>query len=432
MKNLVILGAGTAGTMMLNKLHKALDVKEWKITIVDNEKDHYYQPGFLFIPFGEYTRKDVVKPKKQFFPDEHEMIESDIFKVLPEFNKVHLDNGIILDYDVLIIATGSRTAPEETEGLKDKLWYKDIFDFYTLEGSLALAEKLKTWDGGKLVINITEMPIKCPVAPLEFAFLADAFFEDKGIREKVQITYVTPLAEAFTKHKCAEVLGHFLDDKGIELVAEFNTARINNDEKKLVSWDEREIDFDLLVTVPTNKGADYIEASGLGDELNFVPTDKHTLQSVAHENIFVIGDASNIPASKAGSVAHFASEILTENILSYINAMPLAAKFDGHANCFIESGHGRAFLIDFNYDVEPMPGNFPLAYLGPFSLLKETKMNHLGKLMFKWAYWNILLKGKELPIGPEMSLNGKVMDQNFNIADFITDKQQTTKLSGGM
>ena len=441
MKNLVILGAGTAGTMMLNKMHKELDSKQWKITIVDNVETHYYQPGFLFIPFGVYTEEDVIKPKKEFFPEGIIHIDSEIWKVLPEFNKVHLTDGETLDYDVLIIATGSRIAPEETEGLLGELWKKDIFDFYTLDGSKALAEKLKTWQGGKIVINITEMPIKCPVAPLEFAFLADAFFEDKGIRDDVEIIYVTPLAEAFTKHKCAEVLGHYLDDKGIELVAEFNTGRIDNENKKLVSWDEREIDFDLLVTVPTNKGADYIGTSGLGDELNFVPTDKHTLQAAGHENIFVIGDAANVPASKAGSVAHFESEILTENILHYINAEPLSAKFDGHANCFIESGHGKAFLIDFNYDVEPMPGNFPLAHLGPFKLLKETRTNHLGKLMFKWAYWNLLLKGKELPMGPEMTLKGKIIDEkpvngnNVNGANkkdnFISDKQQLQKLSGG-
>jgi sulfide:quinone oxidoreductase len=431
MKNLVILGAGTAGTMMLNKLSRTLDKTKWKITIVDNEKTHYYQPGFLFIPFGVYKEKDVVKPKSDFFPDGVNMVEADILKVIPEFNIVHLSDGIILDYDILIIATGSKTAPEETEGLTGKLWHKDIFDFYTIQGAKALAEKLKTWNGGMFVVSITEMPIKCPVAPLEFAFLADAFFEDKGIRDKVSIKYVTPLAEAFTKHKCSEVLGHFLEDKGIELVADFNTGRIDNNGKKIVSWDEREIEFDLLVTVPTNKGADYISTSGLGDELNFVPTDKHTLQSAEHENIFVIGDAANVPASKAGSVAHFESEILTENIIKYSKGEALTAKFDGHANCFIESGHGKAFMIDFNYDVEPMPGNFPMAHLGPFKLLKETRLNHLGKLMFRWAYWNVLLKGKETPIGPEMTLNGKIIDNKHIKELFITDKEQTTKLSGG-
>lgn len=431
MKNLVILGAGTAGTMMLNKLSRVLDAKKWNITIVDNERTHYYQPGFLFIPFGVYTENDVVKPKKDFFPKGVNAIESEIWKILPEFNIVHLSDGIILDYDILIIATGSKIAPEETEGLKDKLWHKDIFDFYTIEGAKALSDKLARWEGGRLVINITEMPIKCPVAPLEFAFLADAFFEDKGIREKVSISYITPLAEAFTKHKCSEVLGHFLDDKGIELVADFSTGRIDNDEKKLISWDEREVEFDLLVTVPVNKGADYIATSGLGDELNFVPTDKHTLQSVQHENIFVIGDAANVPASKAGSVAHFESEILTQNILSYSKGEALTAEFDGHANCFIESGHGKAFMIDFNYEFEPLPGNFPHPRVGPFKLLRETRLNHLGKLMFRWTYWNVLLKGKELPIGPEMSLRGKILDDKPNKELFLTDKEQTTKLSGG-
>lgn len=407
MKNLVILGAGTAGTMMLNKLYKALDRNEWKITVVDNVETHYYQPGFLFIPFGIYRTEDVIKPKRDFFPDGVNVIFSEIEKVDAEGKKIFLKNGEVLVYDYLIIATGSHTAPEETEGLKDKLWYKDIFDFYTIEGATGLADKLLNWAGGKLVINITEMPIKCPVAPLEFAFLADYFFTLKGIRDKVEIIYVTPLAEAFTKHTCAEVLGHYLDDKQIRLVTEFNTGRVDNDLRKIISWDEREVEFDLLVTVPTNKGADCIETSSLGDELNFVPTDKFTLRSLKHENIFVIGDATNLPSSKAGSVAHFQSDVLFKNFLHAIKGEELSAQFDGHANCFIESGYGKAFLIDFNYDTEPLRGSFPLPVVGPFSLLAETRMNHFGKLMFRWTYWNMLLKGHDLPVSSHMSMTGK-------------------------
>jgi sulfide:quinone oxidoreductase len=413
MKKVLILGAGTAGTMMANKLFKKLDLNDWQITIVDNDKIHYYQPGFLFIPFGIYTEKDVIKEKKEFIPKNVKYIQSEIWKVLPEFNKVHLNDGIVLDYDILIIASGSVIAPEETEGLKNKLWKKDIFDFYTFDGAMALAEKFKNWDGGKLVINIAEMPIKCPVAPLEFAFLADEYFSKKGIRDKIRIIYVTPLSEAFTKQKCSEVLGHFLTDKSIELVTDYNIGRVDNENKKIISWDDREIEFDILVSVPVNKGAEYIERSGLGDDLNYVPTNKHTLQSLEHKNIFVIGDATNLPSSKAGSVAHFQAEILTENILHYIKSEPLCSKFDGHANCFIESGYGKAILIDFNYDIEPMPGKFPIAGIGPFSLLKESRINHLGKLMFKWIYWNLLIKGKELPIQPQLSLKGKILDEKY-------------------
>lgn len=407
MKHIVILGAGTAGTMMLNKLSKALDPKEWKLTIVDKEEDHYYQPGFLFIPFGIYDREDVIKPKNNFFPKEAEVIYSPIDRIDADQNMVYLQNEQTLNYDYLIIATGTEIRPDEIEGMNEELWHKSIFDFYTVEGAVAMAEFLKDWEGGKMVLNIAEMPIKCPVAPLEFVFLADDYFKKKGMRDKVDITMVTPLDAAFTKPVAAKSLGGFLEEKGINLVTEFNIGRVDNEQKKIVSWDEREVDFDLLVAIPTNMGSKAIERSGLGDELNFIPTDKNTLQSEAHENIFVIGDATNLPSSKAGSVAHFESDILFENLMSAINGNPLEASFDGHANCFIESGGGKGLLIDFNYDVEPLPGKFPIPGIGPFSLLKETRMNHLGKVGFKWLYWNALIKGRELPLESQMSMAGK-------------------------
>ncbi|MFZ1731415.1 MAG: FAD/NAD(P)-binding oxidoreductase [Bacteroidota bacterium] len=409
MKNLVILGAGTAGTMMLNKMHAMLDSSQWQITIVDQFETHYYQPGFLFIPFGIYSRKDVIKPKRDFFPSGTKVVVSEIDRVEADNNRVLLKNDVVLHYDLLIIATGAKINPDETEGMKGDLWYKSIFDFYTIEGACALAEHFRHWEGGKLVLNVCEMPIKCPVAPLEFVFLADWWFTQQGLRDKVDIQYVTPLPGAFTKPRASGILGDFLDKKNIHLTSEFNIARVENEDKKIVSWEEAEIPFDVLVTIPTNMGDEMVERSGLGDEFRFIPTDKHTLQSEAQENIFVIGDATNLPSSKAGSVAHFQADILTENILSWIEGRPLRAKFDGHANCFIESGFGKGILIDFNYDTEPLPGKFPLPGVGPFSLLEETEMNHYGKIMFRWMYWNFLLRGKELPIESHMSMAGKRM-----------------------
>lgn len=407
MKNLVILGAGTAGTMMLNKFSKALDPNEWKLTIVDKDETHYYQPGFLFIPFGIYGKEDVIQPKKKFFPARAEVIISGIDQIDAENNIVYLDNADVLQYDYLIIATGTEICPDEIEGMTGELWQKSIFDFYTLDGALALADFLKDWKGGKMVVNIAEMPIKCPVAPLEFVFLADDYFRKKGMRDKVEIILVTPLDAAFTKPVAAAELGGFMSDKGIKIVPEFNICRVDNERKKIISWDEREVDFDLLVTIPTNMGNKAIERSGLGDELNFIPTDKHTLQAKDWENIFVIGDATDLPSSKAGSVAHFESEILFKNLLSVIKGEPMTASFDGHANCFIESGAGKGLLIDFNYNVEPLPGKFPIPGIGPFSLLKETRINHLGKIAFRWLYWNILIKGKEMPLDSQMKMAGK-------------------------
>jgi sulfide:quinone oxidoreductase len=412
MKKILILGAGTAGTIMANKLFRSLNKGLWEITLIDKSENHYYQPGFLFVPFGIYQPEEIVRPKRDFIPAGVKFVVDVINKILPEENAVLLKDNQKLGYDILIIATGAVPVPEETEGLTGELWYKDIFDFYTFEGAVKLAEKLSTWPGGRLVINLSESIIKCPVAPLEFAFLADSFFTQKGMRDKVTIAYVTPLSGAFTKPKATAMLSKLLDEKKIEVIPDFYVQRVDNARKVLISYDEKELPFDLLVSVPVNKGDQVVADSGLGDEdgLNFIPTDKHTLQSKKYENVFVIGDATNVPTSKAGSVAHFEAEILTENILSYINGRPLEARFDGHANCFIETGYGKATLIDFNYDTEPLPGKFPFAAIGPMKLLEVTSANHLGKLAFKWVYWHMLLTGKKLPVSTHMSMAGKITD----------------------
>lgn len=408
MKKLLILGAGTAGTMVANKLSPVLSRDEWKITIVDQHETHYYQPGFLFIPFGIYGENDVIKPKRDFIPPGVEMIVSEIDLVEPEQNRVRIvkDNRYLY-YDYLIIATGTQPRPDETPGLTESEWRQSIHDFYTFEGAVALAKKLRTWEGGRLVVNIMEIPYKCPVAPMEFIFLADWFFHERHMRDKVDLTLVTPLPGAFTKPRAAGLLGNTLEDKNIGLVTEFYAERVEPEQKVLVSYEEEEVPYDLLITVPVNMGAEFVARSGLGDELNHVPVDKHTFLSTDYENIFALGDAASLPTSKAGSVAHFAVEVFTENFLRYIEGLPMLEKFDGHANCFIESGFGKGILIDFNYDVEPLPGKYPLPGIGPFSLLQESEMNHWGKVMFRWMYWNILLKGKEMPITAQMTMAGK-------------------------
>lgn len=407
MKRLLILGGGTAGTIMANKMRKDLPREEWDITIVDQYKTHYYQPGFLFIPFGMYREKDVVKPKGDFFPTGTNVIYSTVDRIEGEKNQVLLDNGVAIKYDYLIIATGAKIAPEETPGLKESSWHKTIHDFYTIEGATNLANFFKTWQGGHLVINIAELPYKCPVAPLEFAFFADAFFSERGMRDKVKITYTTPLSGAFTKPRASQMLGGLMEEKNIEVIPEFYVERIDNEKQELVSYAEDRIHFDCLVSVPTNMGDEMIERSGLAEDLNFVATDKNTLQSKAFENVFVLGDATNLPTSKAGSVAHFEADVLHENLIAAIEGRPFTASFDGHANCYIETGYGKGTLIDFNYDTEPLPGSFPFPGLGPFGLLKESRMNHYGKLLFRWIYWHILIKGREMPISSQMTMAGK-------------------------
>ncbi len=407
MRHMLILGGGTAGTIMANKLAAALDERDWRITVVDETEEHYYQPGFLFVPFGTYRMREIVKPRRQYFPGRIKFIVSAIDRIEPEKKTVLLAGGEALRYDVLIIATGANIHPEQTEGLMDEEWGKSKFDFYTPKGAERLGQFFKTWQGGKLILSVTEMPIKCPVAPLEFLFLADAYFTKRGMRDKVDLQLVTPLSGAFTKPTSSRVLGEFLARKGVSVTPDFDLGRVDSKEKKLVAWDETEVGYDVLVSIPTNMGNACIARSRLGNELNFVPTNKETLQAEGLEDVFVIGDATNLPSSKAGSVAHFQADILFQNILEHIDGRPPVAHFDGHANCFIESGFGKGLLIDFNYETEPLPGEFPLPGVGPFSLLQESPINHYGKMMFRWVYWNLLLRGLELPIEAEMSMAGK-------------------------
>ena len=408
MRRLVVLGAGTAGTMVVNKLRRRLG-DDWQITVVEQSDVHYYQPGYLFLPFGSAAPGDVVKPTRRFIPHGVELVAGEIDKVVPEENVVWLMDGQCLPYDQLVIATGTAPRPDQTPGMLGGQWRESIHDFYTFDGAFALRDKLRTFTGGRVVVHVVEMPIKCPVAPLEFAFLADAYFRSRGMRDRVELVYVTPLPGAFTKPIASAQLGGMLDERKIALEPDFVVERIDADRKTLVSYDDREVPFDLLVTVPLNMGADYIARSGLGDELNYVPVDKHTLLAAGHDNIFAVGDASDIPASKAGSVAHFSVEVLVENLLAHVDGRPMTGSFDGHANCYVEAGDGKALLIDFNYDTEPLPGTYPLPRFGPFRLLAETRVNHWGKLAFRWMYWHLLLPGRPIPLPAHMSMAGKTI-----------------------
>lgn len=407
MKRLLVLGAGTAGTMVVNRLHRLLDRGEWQITVVDQDATHYYQPGFLFIPFGVYQKQDVIKRKQEFIPQGVELIQQAIEVIDADQNRVQLADGRTLPYDFLVIATGAQTRPDQTPGLQEEEWYKSIYDFYTIDGAQALARQLATWQGGRLVVNVVENPIKCPVAPLEFLMLADWYFHEKGIRDRVELIYATPLSGAFTKPLAAKKLGYLLEEKGIQVVPDFMIERVEPTDKKIVAYDETEVAYDLLVSVPLNMGNEAIARSGLGDELNYIPVDKHTFVSPQHPNVFVLGDAAAVPTSKAGSVAHFAVDCFAENFVRYVQGQEMRVAFDGHANCFIESGFGKGLLIDFNYDTEPLPGRYPLPGIGPFTLLEESEANHWGKLMFRWMYWNILLKGQDMPLPSLMSMAGK-------------------------
>jgi sulfide:quinone oxidoreductase len=334
-------------------------------------------------------------------------------RVEPDVKRIVLEDGSIIGYDQLVIATGTSPRPDMTPGLTEFGWRDTVHEFYTLAGATALRDALARFEGGRLVVHIAEMPIKCPVAPLEFSFLADDHFKKRNMRELVDIVYVTPLSGAFTKPIAAAKLGGMLESRGIALEPDFMIESV--EEGALVSYDERRIPYDLLVTVPVNMGAAFVGRSGLGDELDHVRVDQHTFLAVGQDAVFAIGDAAALPTSKAGSTAHFSVEVFVENFVEHISGRPMSHSFDGHANCFVESGDGKALLIDFNYDTEPLPGVYPVPGFGPLRLMRETRLNHWAKLAFETVYWRALLRGRPLPVPNAMSMAGKVQPSREEI-----------------
>ena len=427
MKRIVILGGGTGGTLAANRLRRAYSREAAEIVVIDQDAQHVYQPGLLFVPFGRADVAHLSRQRQQQLRDGISFRMAGVELVDLACDCVHLDDGQTLKYDVLVVATGARLLPEETEGLNGPGWLTDVFTFYTPDGATALHRALERFTGGRLVVNVIDMPIKCPVAPLEFCFLADDYFRQRGIRDRVGISYVTPLDGAFTKPVCNRELSGLLTAKGIDLVTEFNTGTVESGTAesgpaqsgpaqsgpgrtgggRLISYDGRDVPFDLAVVIPLHGGAAYVGRSpGLGDELGFIPVDPGTLQAKARPNVFALGDATDVPTSKAGSVAHFEGDVLVANVRRFLAGQPLSASFDGHTNCFIETGAGKALLIDFNYGTEPLTGHYP----GPVGLplLRESRLNHLGKLAFEPFYWHGLLPGHDIPgISSAMPSRGK-------------------------
>ena len=405
----VVLGDGIGGIITANLLRKQAKRQglALRLKLVGNSPLHTYQPGLLFLPFRKpgYRRlSDIQKETAHFIAPEIEYVRENIRAIDPDRRTITTERQALV-YDWLVLALGCRTLVDAIEGLPEH-WGRTAHGFYTPDSAMQLARALDTFRGGDLLIDVADMPIKCPVAPLEFACLADEYLAGRGLRNKTRITLATPLNGAFTKPVCNKALTRILTEKGIRVAGNAYLASVT--ENSIRCPDGNELGYDLMVVIPPHEGSDLVEAAGLGDGLGFGRTDRQTLKSSLAERIFLVGDIAGVPGSKAGSVAHFQAEVVVHNLLREIAGQEAEPRADGHTNCFIETGHGKAVLIDFNHEIQPVPGRFPLPVLGPLSLLRETRLNHLGKLAFKHLYWHMLLPARPLPlVSSRMSTAGK-------------------------
>jgi len=371
----VVLGGGVGGTIVANLVAKQAQARA-RVTVVDASGIHVYQPGFLYVAVGQENPATLLRPERQLLRDDVALVTVRAKRVDQAAHMVLLDSGRTLRYDHLVLATGSRTVMQEVPGAVD------AHDFYTMEGAQRLFKALQTFRQGTIVIGVAGIPYKCPPAPVEFAFLLDDYLRSRGIREQAHIKLLSPLNRAFTIEATSKLVQPILAERGIELTGFFNVESVDPSAKTVTSLEGETVEYDLLVLVPPHRGQQVIEDSGLGDERGWVPVDKNTLKHTRFKHIWAVGDTTNIPISKSGSVAHYEATVAAAEIVAEIKGeAPPAHLYDGKVMCFLETGQGQATTIRFDYDhppVSPAP----------------ARRWHWAKALFNKTYWHTVPEGR--------------------------------------
>lgn len=374
-KNIVILGGGVGGTMTANVLARKLKKSDATITVIDQTGKHVYQPGWLYVPFGGEPPEKFEREERRLLSRSIRLVVGESERIDPEAKHVLLADGTTIPYDYLIVATGARNAPEVVQGYEEGAHH-----FYSAEGALRLHAALREFKGGKIVIGVADIPYRCPPAPLEFTFMLVDYLKERGIREQTEIVYLSPINRVFTIETVSEFVTPMLEERGVQYETFFNTEEIDPTARTITSLEGTTIDYDLLVLVPPHRGANVVVNSGLGDKQGWIPTDRASLQSKADPNIFVIGDATDLPVSKSGSAAHFEAKVVVSQLVSRVTGKPSDEEYKGDVMCFIETGGQEATQIVFNYDNPPHPP-------------RPNHFYHYEKALFNKAYWYLVPKG---------------------------------------
>lgn len=401
MKRILVLGAGTAGTIFANRMRRHLP-ERWSLSVVDGDPVHLYQPGLLFLPFGAHDEHRITRPRERTL--DVEWIPREVYTLDADKKQVRLLDDTVVSYDVLVLASGAHPRPDLVPGLVGEDWHRDVFDVFTLGGAQALRHALARFRKGRFVVHLAGPPLKASFAALELCFLADEFFRARGVRKGIEIVLVTPTATMVEHPAAAPAFASLVEARGIKVEASTFTREIDRDHHNVVTLEGRLIPYDLLVSVPPHTGAAYVARAGIGDDDRFVPTDPQTLAAKHLHDAFVLGDATDLAAPKLGSVAHYQAELLVENLVRHLAGKPLLPTHEGHASYFVETGGGKALLVDFDRDHPPHAGLYPTG-VGPIPMFQESRLAHFGKKAFRWMYWSGLLPGRPFPVGAKGDAN---------------------------
>jgi sulfide:quinone oxidoreductase len=391
MERVLILGAGTAGVMLANRLAGLLE-GEVEITVVEKRARHAYQPGFVLVPFSVYSAQSCTRRVRSLLSPEVRLLRAEVQGINPSSREVVAD-GERLGYDFLAIATGCRPAFEEVAGVA-RVLHSQVHEFYTLEGAKKLRRALLSLSSGRLVVSAAGTPVKCPGAPLSFAFLAQEFFRRLG--REVEVVLTTSEAEVFSKRVVAETLLAEAEERGIELMPDFPVEEVDVAARRVLG-PKGDLGYDLLVLIPPHLGAEAVLRSGVGDALGYVPVERHLLRLPGYDGVYALGDAAALPTSKTASAAHFQARVVAHNLAGEITGSGVSSRYGGEAVCFILTGFNEALVVGFDYKTKCYQGKAPLPLLGPLHFNRITRFNHAAKLFSRWFYWHLWLRGGDFP-----------------------------------
>ena len=384
MNRILILGGGVGGTLTANllvkRLGRQLKTGDVTITVADATGEHTYQPGFMYIAMGGERAEKLHRRERGLLDKRVSLLVGEVTRIDESARTVHFSDGQRVGYDYLVIATGSRIVPEAIEHFD-----REAHHFYTAEAALELRHALDAFQGGRIVIGIAGMPYKCPPAPLEVSFLIESELRERGLRANSELHFCSPIGRAFTIESVSEMATPILEQKGIELHTFFNVEAIDADRHMIQSLEGEELPYDLLILVPPHKGQQFLIDSGLAPAPGgWLPTDRATLQVGGRPNVFALGDATDLPLSKAGSTAHFEAPVVVERIVAAIEGREVdhaRGDYLGKVMCFFEIGDGKGTLLQFDYEHPPRPP-------------KPNQLWHLGKIAFNKTYWHTVPKGR--------------------------------------
>jgi len=372
-EHVVIVGGGTGGSVLANdladRLEPELDAGDVRITLINDDADHVYKPVWLYVPFGQREPDDGRRPLEDLVDDRVDIRIDRVTEIDTDAERLEsMEGDDTIEYDHLVLATGSTLVPEEIPGLAD-----GGHDYYSESGAVDLRDELLSLTEGRLVLSVVGTPHMCPAAPLEFVFMADDWLRERGLREDVEITYTYPIQRVHGNPHIAEWARPIMEERDIDVETFFNAESVDPEAETITSMEGTELDYDLLVTIPPHGGVDLIEEAGLGDD-GWVDVDKHTLEAEAAENVYALGDTADTGVPNAGSVAHYQAGVVGQRLASEIRGRPATATYDGKTLCFIETGMDAASFVEFDYETPPAPA-------------PPSEKLHWSKLAYNEAYW---------------------------------------------